>query len=79
MSNIAVFDYFEQGWSVIDSEEEFLKQYPKPLYGHYRPQPWCEPERYPCLMKELATISNPNGADYAMLAYIYDFKPNFNR
>ena len=79
MSNIAVFDHNEQGWTIINSEEDFLRRYPKPLHGHYRPQPWHEPERYPVLMKELATISNPDGADHVFIAYIYDFEPRFKR
>ena len=79
MSNIAVFDHNEQGWDKISTMEEFLGRYPKPLHGHYRPQPWCEPERFPCLMKEIATIDNPNGADHVFISYIYDFEPTFKR
>jgi hypothetical protein len=77
MSNIAVFDYNEQGWEIINDQEEFLRRYPKPKHGHYRPQPWSEPNKYPCLVQELATIDNPNGADHIFIAYIYDFKPTF--
>lgn len=76
MTNIAVFDYQEQDWAILNSEEDFLAQYPQPEYGKYRPQPWAKPERYPCLFKEIARI-DPRGADHAILAYIYDFKPNF--
>ena len=67
------FDPAEQGYRLYRSEAEFLAQYPKPLYGHYRPQPWQDPERYPVFAKELATLDNPNGADHVFLSYLnYD-------
>ncbi|ASD50548.1 hypothetical protein FDI24_gp014 [Acidovorax phage ACP17] len=62
------------GWIRVDSEEEFLEYYPPEKWGEYRPQPWLRPARYPVLMQELTTVYNSNGADHAMLFYIYDFE-----
>lgn len=67
------FNAFEQGWTRYDSEEQFRLNYPKSIYGKYMPQPFTEPERYPCFATEIAVMPNPQGADDAMLAYIYDF------
>jgi hypothetical protein len=75
MSTIATFDYAQQGWEELNSEDELLAVYPKHVWGTYRPQPWSTPEKYPCLYKELAVMDNSNGSDHAMLAFIYDYKP----
>lgn len=60
-----------QGFQRINNEEEFLVEYPKPLWGCYRPQPWATPEGYPVLMREEAVLDNPNGADHAILSFVY--------
>jgi hypothetical protein len=59
-------------WNLYYTEEQFLQHYPKHIYGKYIPQPYYEPERYPCLATEIATMNNPGGADHVMIAYIYD-------
>jgi hypothetical protein len=61
-------------WNRYHSEEQFRQHYPKHIYGKYMPQPWTEPERYPCFATEIAIMNNPNGSDHAMLAFIYDFE-----
>lgn len=60
-----------QGFTLLADETEFLAHYPEPLGGCYRPQPWRTPEEYPVLMREEAVLDNPNGADYAVLSYVY--------
>lgn len=65
------FDPADQGYVLYRTETEFLGYYPKPLYGHYRPQPWHAPDRYPVFARELATLDNPNGADHVILSYLY--------
>jgi hypothetical protein len=60
-----------QGFSNLADETEFLAHYPEPLWGCYRPQPMCTPEGYPVLMREEAVLDNPNGADYAVLSFVY--------
>jgi hypothetical protein len=68
------FNQADQGWRRWNNEEELLSEYPKHVYGTYRPQPWSHPEKYPCLWKEIAVMNNSNGSDHVMLAYIYDFE-----
>lgn len=56
----------------LENEEQLLEHYPKHVYGTYRPQPYYEPETYPCWFKEIAIMNNNDGPDHAMLAYIYE-------
>ena len=60
------------GWEKLESEEHLCRLYPLPKYGHYRPQPYYEPDRYPCWYKEIAVIDRWNGPDEAVLAYLYE-------
>lgn len=60
-----------RGWEILENEEQLRKLYPKPEYGKYRPQPYLEPDRYPCFYREEAFISNNNGPDEIVLAYLY--------
>lgn len=60
-------------WKVYNNEQEFLTDYPKPKYGHYRPQPYHIPVEYPCIVKELCTVHNSNSHDDVMLCIEYNF------
>jgi hypothetical protein len=68
---IIQFDASE--YTMIENEEDFHGHYPREKEGHYRPQPWIKPDKYPCLFKELTIMNNPQGADHVILTYIYDF------
>lgn len=59
-------------WTLLESEEEFRMLYPQPKYGCYRPQPYYDPERYPCWCMEITVIDRYNGPDEAVLAYLYE-------
>jgi hypothetical protein len=67
------FDADKDGWTRLDSYEELLSFYPPLRYGHYRPQPHMTPYSYPCYFKEVAFHYISDGADEAVLAYIYEF------
>lgn len=68
------FDPIESGWTLLEKETDLDYHYPKEKYGEYRPQPWFKPERYPCYFRQEALINNSNGADDAILSYIYDYE-----
>jgi hypothetical protein len=67
-------DLENQGWRLLRSEEDLKLEYPPCKYGEYRPQPFQKPDAYPCYFIELCIMDNRNGADHAMLAYLYDFE-----
>ena len=60
----------DQGFELIESEEEFLTYYPKPLWGCYRPQPDSPPDNYPVMLREESIIDCDN-CDRAILSYVY--------
>ena len=65
---------FDAGdYILLTCENDLLNYYSKPVYGKYNPQPYSEPERYPCLFIQVCIMHNPNGPDQAVLSYIYDF------
>ena len=61
----------EQGFNIVNNEEDFLKMYPSAKRGEYRPQPNIPPSSYPCMIREESIIDNPNGADEAIISIIY--------
>ena len=69
MFKITTDDYI-----LIKSHEEFLEVYPPTKRGEYRPQPANSPDVYPCLIKQLAIMDNPNGADFAIINIEHDFE-----
>ncbi len=68
------FDPIKEGWTLLEKESDLEYHYPKPKWGEYRPQPWTEPHEYPCYFIEVVVMDNPNGADHAILAFIYDYE-----
>lgn len=63
-------------YELANDEAHFLSYYPKPMKGRYSPQPYCYPDKYPCLFKEVCTNYVSNGPDEAIIHYEYDFKEN---
>ena len=61
-------------WTLCETAEQFAQLYPPHIEGHYMPQPWTVPHAYPCLIKEITTISNPNGPDWEILDFLYSFE-----
>lgn len=60
-------------WVVFESKEQFYDCFPAPKYGFYRPQPWHEPDSFPCIVKEICVIHNSNSPDDVVLCIEYDF------
>lgn len=67
------FDADDQDWIRLNSQEDFLRQFPPLKYGEYRPQPHMTPDRYPCYMQVVAFHYVSNGPDESVVAFIYDF------
>lgn len=61
----------KQDFFLINNKEEFIENFPKPVYGKYIPQPYSEPLEYPCMVQSMYVIPNSNGADYLILSFIY--------
>jgi hypothetical protein len=60
-----------QGFSLFENKEQFLKAYPPLKWGEYRPQPNVTPASYPCVIREEHVIDNHHGADEAIISIVF--------
>lgn len=66
---------FDQDPYSPTSREKTRRLYERGLRPYMeRYQYMFEPDRFPCIMIDLGTISNPNGADFINALYIYNFE-----
>lgn len=72
MHDVLKNDYLlDQGFTCIQSSDEWLEYYPPTKHGEYRPQPTDEPEHFPCWFREIMVTYNPHGADIAVVCILY--------
>jgi len=71
-SEVLEFLTNEEDFALFKNKEEFKQAYPDKKPGEYRPRPNWNPDKYPCLAKEIDFYHNPNGQDEYIMYYIYN-------